>query len=415
MADRIRISTNKIEAWAHDLARVEGDLTAARGILENVSLTEENGGKVAMSVHETLSNGARLDGSDAMVLLHSLDAVMKNIAENTAAVSTGLSRAASVFEDAQGRVDSDVDGLSDGRQPERQASGVVPFSQPSFGGNDALSKFFKRTKELLSRARELKQVVEFYKTHPDPGADAEKARDAELIGDIRDALTNGSCNREAWENASVEEKKRLLNALISDLNPIYGTNVVEEIDYFDGKPVPVPEFDEKIDILQHEIMALENEIEQIKKEYYSRVEGVELPKNDPNELAQIKERIEKKKQQISEQTIELKRLERERQQSAILTNGEYDDDKRQVRINTNALKELSYEEMMEVVVHEMRHAYQHEAIRRPGDFTVSKDTVIKWLGNFANYKDGKDDSYNYDGYRHQPVEEDAFSFADRLF
>ena len=53
--------------------------------------------------------------------------------------------------------------------------------------------------------------------------------------------------------------------------------------------------------------------------------------------------------------------------------------------------------------------------RDNGDFTVSKDTVIKWLGNFANYKDGKDDSYNYDGYRHQPVEEDAFSFADRLF
>jgi hypothetical protein len=64
-------------------------------------------------------------------------------------------------------------------------------------------------------------------------------------------------------------------------------------------------------------------------------------------------------------------------------------------------------DMFETVSHELRHAYQHEAVDHPEDFMVSPETIQEWKDNFDDYIDADDD---YEKYRDQPVERDARDF-----
>lgn len=65
--------------------------------------------------------------------------------------------------------------------------------------------------------------------------------------------------------------------------------------------------------------------------------------------------------------------------------------------------------IMRTLVHEMRHAYQHEAVRNPDKFLVSEETRQQWADNFKDYKDAQ--TYGYDAYVTQAIEWDAKNFA----
>ncbi len=94
-----------------------------------------------------------------------------------------------------------------------------------------------------------------------------------------------------------------------------------------------------------------------------------------------------------------------------ITWGSYNDFSRTVTLNERALSDNvgnwdSYK-LLGTVAHELRHAYQHEAIRHPTDFMVSQETINVWKDNFKHYI--RSDN-NYEAYRAQAVEVDARSF-----
>lgn len=94
-----------------------------------------------------------------------------------------------------------------------------------------------------------------------------------------------------------------------------------------------------------------------------------------------------------------------------ITWGYYQDITHTVTLNELALSDSvgnwdSYD-LLGTVGHELRHAYQHEAVKNPTNFMVSKETIDKWKNNFKNYIDGDTD---YDRYRNQPIEVDARNF-----
>lgn len=94
-----------------------------------------------------------------------------------------------------------------------------------------------------------------------------------------------------------------------------------------------------------------------------------------------------------------------------VTMGAYAHGTHSVYINTNVLTDGvswcdSYD-LFETIGHELRHAYQHEAIDHPDDFMVSPETIQEWKDNFDDYIDSDDD---YQKYRDQPVERDARDF-----
>lgn len=93
------------------------------------------------------------------------------------------------------------------------------------------------------------------------------------------------------------------------------------------------------------------------------------------------------------------------------TRGTYSHSRKMVSINENYLTRSDSYQIMQTVIHEMRHAYQHAAVEEPDSYEVSAETIKQWKDNFANYKSTDDGKTTYSQYVSQPVEYDAKNFA----
>lgn len=95
------------------------------------------------------------------------------------------------------------------------------------------------------------------------------------------------------------------------------------------------------------------------------------------------------------------------------TRGYFSYPPKTVTINENYLQQSNANSymIMRTMIHEMRHAYQREAIAEPENFKVSQKTLKHWEDNFNNYKNVE--KYGYDAYVSQSVEYDAKSFAEQ--
>lgn len=94
--------------------------------------------------------------------------------------------------------------------------------------------------------------------------------------------------------------------------------------------------------------------------------------------------------------------------------GSYAHSKRLVSINEKYLTRADSYQIMQTVVHEMRHAYQHAAVDNPDSYEVSMETIKQWKNNFSNYKSTSDGHTTYSEYVSQPVEYDAKNFAKQF-
>lgn len=82
-----------------------------------------------------------------------------------------------------------------------------------------------------------------------------------------------------------------------------------------------------------------------------------------------------------------------------------------VTLNGDLLADAdNYNQILNTMIHEMRHGYQHSVVNNPDQYQVSDKTVESWRNNFNDYKTIDEDGYN--AYRDQPVERDARGFAD---
>lgn len=65
---------------------------------------------------------------------------------------------------------------------------------------------------------------------------------------------------------------------------------------------------------------------------------------------------------------------------------------------------------IDTIFHEGRHAFQRAAIQNPSRFGISSAQAQQWQYNFNHYLSSS--HFGYERYYNQPVEADAFSFAD---
>lgn len=91
------------------------------------------------------------------------------------------------------------------------------------------------------------------------------------------------------------------------------------------------------------------------------------------------------------------------------TRGMHTSDDNKIHINKDKLNRSDSYSLMQTLIHEMRHAYQHAAVENPENFNVSSETIEQWKENFKPgvYYRGED----YQRYVSQPIEYDAKSFA----
>lgn len=86
--------------------------------------------------------------------------------------------------------------------------------------------------------------------------------------------------------------------------------------------------------------------------------------------------------------------------------GSYSPLSKTIALNENQLNNPS--QILTTVLHEMRHALQHEAVNAPHMFDIPNDTIESWRQNFEKYIKPED---NFPKYYCQPVEVDARTFA----
>jgi hypothetical protein len=94
--------------------------------------------------------------------------------------------------------------------------------------------------------------------------------------------------------------------------------------------------------------------------------------------------------------------------------GTYNSGSNQLTINTDYFSNTDSYMLLRTVVHEVRHAYQHESVVNPSAHPVSQETRAHWENNFlpGNYRTTQNDGY--ESYVTQPVEFDAKSFAGQI-
>jgi hypothetical protein len=93
------------------------------------------------------------------------------------------------------------------------------------------------------------------------------------------------------------------------------------------------------------------------------------------------------------------------------TAGYYDSNDNSIHINLNNLGDNNVQDAVDTIVHEGRHAYQDYAVKHPG-LHSDLDVVKAWKENFANYLDPS--IYGLQIYMAQPVEKDAYTYADTI-
>lgn len=91
--------------------------------------------------------------------------------------------------------------------------------------------------------------------------------------------------------------------------------------------------------------------------------------------------------------------------------GGYDPSKNSIELNINSLENPNCNSLFNTILHESRHAFQHRAVDNPDSVSVDNNTIESWRQNFDNYISPWLD---YEAYREQPVESDAFDYADNI-
>ena len=87
-------------------------------------------------------------------------------------------------------------------------------------------------------------------------------------------------------------------------------------------------------------------------------------------------------------------------------------DGRQIQLNQDHLASPGrFWEILDTLIHEDRHAYQHWSLITPG-FHSDPGQVRAWADNWENYLDPKEVPFRR--YRSQPTENDAFWFAESV-
>lgn len=91
--------------------------------------------------------------------------------------------------------------------------------------------------------------------------------------------------------------------------------------------------------------------------------------------------------------------------------GGYDPSTNSIELNINSLENPDCSGLFNTILHESRHAFQHRSVLNPDSVSIDNNTIDIWRQNFENYISPWLD---YEAYREQPVEADAFDFADNM-
>ena len=91
--------------------------------------------------------------------------------------------------------------------------------------------------------------------------------------------------------------------------------------------------------------------------------------------------------------------------------GNFNPDNNTIKLNSNYLENPDCKDLLNTLLHESRHAFQHCCVKHPESCDVSPKVIEAWKENQKHYIRPEDD---FVAYENQPIEKDANDFADSV-
>ena len=92
--------------------------------------------------------------------------------------------------------------------------------------------------------------------------------------------------------------------------------------------------------------------------------------------------------------------------------GSYDTIRRNININISQIADAEARlDAAETLCHELRHAFQQQAMLNPEKYGISQELADEWRYNFDNYKTVE--MFGYRAYYEQALERDAFAHGEQ--
>ena len=91
--------------------------------------------------------------------------------------------------------------------------------------------------------------------------------------------------------------------------------------------------------------------------------------------------------------------------------GSYSKSSDTISLNSKYLEDADCTSLLDTILHESRHAFQHRAIDNPKSVSVDDKTRESWNINITNYILP---IWDFEAYENQPVEKDANEFAENV-
>lgn len=82
-----------------------------------------------------------------------------------------------------------------------------------------------------------------------------------------------------------------------------------------------------------------------------------------------------------------------------------------IKLNSNYLENPDCKDLLNTLLHESRHAFQHRCVKHPESCDVSPKVIEAWKENQKHYIRPEDD---FVAYENQTIEKDANDFADSV-
>lgn len=91
--------------------------------------------------------------------------------------------------------------------------------------------------------------------------------------------------------------------------------------------------------------------------------------------------------------------------------GGYNPETKSLELNMKYLENPDCSELLNTILHELRHGFQDKCIEAPNSVTVKDNIIGVWKDNFKNYISP---TYDFEAYENQEIEKDANYFADSV-
>ena len=123
MTDKVRVSTEILEGWAHELNAIQNAIAEAERILSGVSTAEKAGGTLQVDIHAQLNNGAHISGKDVSAIVQTLRSSIQRTDTDAEEISKTIIKAARLFEQAERKNEARIDGVAQAKGDPNAGSG----------------------------------------------------------------------------------------------------------------------------------------------------------------------------------------------------------------------------------------------------------------------------------------------------